>query len=181
MATAAGSRREGFTGTADVSSAFDLSGNADADKMSAVPVKPLSLHLPSHLRDQLIAEALATYPRECCGLIEGVRRGETVEALKLHPTRNLAHEADRFEIDPMEQFRLLKALRGTERDIVGCYHSHPNGKAHPSPRDLASAAEEHFVWLIAGVGGDGVTTVAAFVFDRGLLEAIEISPARSQS
>ena len=33
--------KRGFTGTADVPSA--LSGNADADKMSAVPVKPCSL------------------------------------------------------------------------------------------------------------------------------------------
>lgn len=147
----------------------------------AAPAPPRFLHLSATLRDQLAAEALATFPRECCGLIEGVRRGETIEALKLHPTRNLAHEADRFEIDPMEQFRLLKDLRGTGRDIVGCYHSHPNGVATPSPHDLASAAEEHFVWLIAGIGRDDVTTVAAFAFVAGRLEAIEIAPAGKTS
>jgi len=175
MATAAGSRREDFTGTADVSSASALPDGSHADKMSAVPVKPLSLHLPSHLRDQLIAEALATYPRECCGLIEGVRRGETVEALKLHPTRNLAREADRFEIDPMEQFRLLKDLRGTERDIVGCYHSHPNGRAEPSPRDLASAAEEHFVWLIAALDADGAAALTAHVYADGAFHPLALA------
>jgi proteasome lid subunit RPN8/RPN11 len=140
---------------------------AHAGGTPAVPVKPLSLQLPNHLRDQLVAEAQATFPRECCGLIEGVHRGETVEALKLHPTRNLAREADRFEIDPMEQFRLLKALRDRERDIVGCYHSHPNGVATPSPRDLASAAEEHFVWLIVGVAADGAATLTAHVYAGG--------------
>jgi proteasome lid subunit RPN8/RPN11 len=138
-------------------------------------VETSNLLLPAHLRDQLIAEAQATFPRECCGLIEGVRRDETVEALKLHPTRNLAREADRFEIDPMEQFRLLKALRGSERDIIGCYHSHPNGVAQPSPRDLASAAEEHFVWLIAALDASGAATLTAHVYAGGAFHPLGLA------
>ena len=104
-----------------------------------------------------------------------VRNGETVEAHKLHPTRNLAREADRFEIDPMEQFRLLKDLRGTERDIVGCYHSHPNGRAEPSPRDLASAAEEHFVWLIAALDADGAAALTAHVYADGAFHPLALA------
>jgi len=83
-------------------------------------------------------------------LIEGVRNGDAIEALRLHPIRNLASEDDRFEIDPAEHIRLLRTLRGTARGIVGCYHSHPNGKSVPSPRDRSEACEENFVWLIAG-------------------------------
>jgi hypothetical protein len=36
-------KEQDFSGTADVPSAFALSGNADADKMSAVPVKPWAI------------------------------------------------------------------------------------------------------------------------------------------
>ncbi|HUO91662.1 MAG TPA: M67 family metallopeptidase [Rhizomicrobium sp.] len=162
---------EDFTGTADVPpsllrsfgglasepaealakagpSASGLSGSASADKMSAVPVKSRSLVLAAALHRQLIAESRAAFPRECCGLIEGVRRGDTVEAIALHPTRNLATASDRFEIDPAEHIRLLRALRGTGRDIVGCYHSHPNVKAAPSARDRDGAHEKDFIWLI---------------------------------
>ena len=157
--------KRGFTGTADVPSA--LSGNADADKMSAVPVKPCALFLSLALRSQLAAEARAAYPRECCGLIEGVRAGDVIEALALHPTRNLATASDRFEIDPAEHIRLLRALRGTGRDIVGCYHSHPDGTPEPSPRDRDSAHDENFVWLIAGLDVSGAVTTAGFLFRGG--------------
>lgn len=130
-------------------------------------MKPCSLVLSSALRSQIIAEARAAYPRECCGLIEGVRRADTIEALALHPTRNLATASDRFEIDPAEHIRLLRTLRGTGREIVGCYHSHPDGEPKPSPRDREQASEEDFVWLIASVNADGACEIAAFVFSAG--------------
>lgn len=125
------------------------------------------LLLPESLRDSVAEQAARAYPRECCGLIEGVRRAARIEALRLHPARNLAEAADRFEIDAHEQFRLLRALRGTGRSIVGCYHSHPGGTAAPSPRDREGAGEEEFVWLIAGVRPGTAVTLAAFVFAMG--------------
>jgi proteasome lid subunit RPN8/RPN11 len=131
--------------------------------------------LPHEWRDRLCAEARAAAPRECCGLIEGVREGETVRVTALHPTRNLAERADRFEIDPGEHIRLLRILRGSGHELVGCYHSHPGGKAEPSEVDRAGANEENFLWLIAGIGdaGDEVG-LAAFVFDHGGFTAIAI-------
>ncbi len=113
-----------------------------------------TLILPGAFRGQIADEARAAFPRECCGLIEGVREGETARVNALHPTRNLAERADRFEIDPAEHMRLLRALRGTGHEIIGCYHSHPNGRAQPSEHDRASAGEEDFVWLIAALAGE---------------------------
>jgi proteasome lid subunit RPN8/RPN11 len=156
---------EGSTGTAGILPASSLASAPNADKMSAVPVKPFSL--TKNLQNQLVAEARAAYPRECCGLIEGVRTGEAFEVLRLHPTRNLADGPDRFAIDPAEHFRLLRALRGGPTAIIGCYHSHPNGIAEPSPRDCESAAEEGFVWLIVAVTGDGRAETAAHVARNG--------------
>jgi desampylase len=110
------------------------------------------------LRAQFAAEAREAAPRECCGLVEGARDGETIRVRALHPARNLSEAADRFEIDPKDQFRLLHE----GRRVVGCYHSHPGGAAEPSPRDLAGAGEEGFLWLIQGRDGPG-----AFVFAGG--------------
>jgi desampylase len=167
--------KRGFTGTADVPPAHDLSGNAAADKMSAVPVKPCSLVINQALRDQLIAEARAAYPRECCGLIEGVRTTDAIEARALHPTRNLAESANRFEIDPAEHIRLLRSLRGTGREIVGCYHSHPDGAPEPSPRDREMAGEDGFVWLIASVGSEGLSRIAAHLFSDGAFRPLPLA------
>lgn len=105
--------------------------------------------LPHTLRAQILREAQDAYPRECCGLIEGLREAENFRITALYPACNLADAADRFEIDPRDQFAAYKAARAQGRAIIGCYHSHPNGRAEPSVTDLAGAAEENFLWLIA--------------------------------
>jgi proteasome lid subunit RPN8/RPN11 len=127
------------------------------------------LQLPSSLRAQILRAARGAGPRECCGLIEGVREGGAVRALALHPARNLASRADRFEIDPRDQFEALRRARAAGHAIIGCYHSHPRGKPQPSATDLAGAGEEEFVWLIAA--GD---VLAAFVYRFGVFEGLAV-------
>ncbi len=129
--------------------------------------------LPRELVAQIEREAHDAFPRECCGLIEGVRDGEMVRVRALHPARNLAERDDRFEIDPEVQFTLLRDLRGTDRTVVGCYHSHPNGRAEPSALDMSEAVEQGFVWLIATTG-EGAA-LAAFAYENGDFRLLEIA------
>ena len=119
------------------------------------------LILPTAFQSQIIAEARAALPAECCGLLEGVREQDTLRITTLHPTANMASDPlSGFEIDPAVHLRLLRTLRDTHREIVGCYHSHPNGRAEPSPRDRANGCEDGFVWIIVAVTAD--LTLAAF-------------------
>jgi proteasome lid subunit RPN8/RPN11 len=139
------------------------------------PAVPAGLFvLPEPLRTRLRAEARAAFPRECCGLIEGVRDARRIVACALHPARNLADAPDRFVIDPAEHFRLLRALRGTERAIIGCYHSHPGGMPVPSEHDCAMAIDDGFVWLIAASTAAGHVTLAAHLFADGAFRALEL-------
>ena len=125
---------------------------------------PSTFILPQPLRAQIAVEARAAFPRECCGLIEGTREGEDVRVAALHPTANFSAAPDGFEIDPSAHIRLLRTLRGTGREIVGCYHSHPNGRPEPSERDRANGGEEGFIWLIAALD-DGAGPVELTAFD----------------
>ena len=145
------------------------------------------LFIPPKTLAQIEREARSAFPRECCGLLEGTRADDALHVLKIHPAQNLSTESDRFEIDPRDQIRLMRELRGTGREVVGCYHSHPNGREEPSPRDLQSAAEPGFVWLIAAVDAGGPVKLRAFAFTgsrfepllvRGSVES-PISPAAS--
>ena len=106
--------------------------------------------LPQDLRRQILEETRASTPRECCGLIEGARDGGQFRVTALHPARNLSPEADRFQIDPRDQFAAQRMARANRAAIIGCYHSHPDGGPAPSAADLAGAAEQNFLWLIAG-------------------------------
>ncbi|HWU55529.1 MAG TPA: M67 family metallopeptidase [Rhizomicrobium sp.] len=105
--------------------------------------------LPEALRVQILREAEAAAPHECCGLLEGARDGETVCVIALHPARNLAMALDRFDLDPRDHLAAHKSARASGHALVGCYHSHPNGRAEPSQVDRAGAGEENFLWLIA--------------------------------
>ena len=128
------------------------------------------LRLPPALAAQIEREAREAAPRECCGLIEGAHIDGVFTAAAIYPVRNVAEAADRFEIDPADHFRALHAARANGRQIIGCYHSHPGGKAEPSEADRAGAAEEGFLWLIAGADG-----LRLYVFKTGAFEAGEVS------
>lgn len=96
--------------------------------------------------------ASEAYPDEACGLLVGRRDGDRREVLRVEPSANLADEPrHRFEIDPALRFRLMRALRDSGEDILGHYHSHPDGPSAPSATDLAMAYEPDLVWLILGV------------------------------
>jgi proteasome lid subunit RPN8/RPN11 len=119
--------------------------------------------LPAPLVANIQAAARAAFPRECCGLVAGAREDDVFHVTALYPARNLAVSSDRFEIDPIDHFAAHRAARAAGHAIVGCYHSHPNGKAELSDTDLAGAGEDNFLWLIASN-----QELAAFVYFRGL-------------
>lgn len=107
-----------------------------------------SIVISADLLARLTGEAAASPLREICGLLFGTTdRIEAAEA-----ARNVAEDpATRFEIDPA---RLIAAHRAQRRGgpvLIGHYHSHPGGRAEPSPRDKA-AAEPGMLWLIVAAG-----------------------------
>jgi proteasome lid subunit RPN8/RPN11 len=125
--------------------------------------------LPKDLRARILEEANAAFPGECCGLLEGTRNDGAFQVAALHSARNLAPASDRFEIAPEDHFQAFKAARANGRALIGCYHSHPNGRAEPSAIDKAGAGEENFLWLIAAGG-----TLGAFVYLRGTFCAADL-------
>ena len=133
-----------------------------------------TLCLAADLRLQFMREARAAFPRECCGLIEGTRIGNVTNAIALHTTRNVAREPDRFEVDPADHFRILRAVRVKGAEVVGCYHSHPNGRAEPSEHDRRSAHEEGFVWLICALTDGDNARLQAFMTRSGQFVAMAL-------
>ena len=121
-----------------------------------------SVELPAALAEQIRREAEIAAPRECCGLIEGLREAGRFRVTALHAAHNLAPEPDRFDMDPRDHLAASKAALARGHQIIGCYHSHPYGAAIPSPRDAEGAEEENYLWLVAA-GGE----LAAFVYLRG--------------
>ena len=113
----------------------------------------MTLILPGALERAIADAARAAYPRECCGLIEGMAVRDGFAATAIHPARNLAESNRRFEIDPADHIAAVKAARAAGHLLIGCYHSHPNAMPAPSQHDQAQAGQEEFLWLIAATDG----------------------------
>lgn len=88
---------------------------------------------------------------EWCGILRG--RGEKVTTADY--TVNVAVDPENtFEIDPqalISAYRL--ARRPNALQVLGFFHTHPNGPAVPSPRDAEGAVPDGKLWIIAGRDG----------------------------
>jgi desampylase len=101
----------------------------------------------------MLAAAAAARPLEACGLLFGT--GAHVARMQL--TANVASDpAWHFEIDPAALIAAHRAMRdGIGLQLVGYFHSHPNGLARPSATDCEAAAHDGRVWIIVA---DDATT-----------------------
>jgi proteasome lid subunit RPN8/RPN11 len=100
--------------------------------------------------DALLRHAREAAPRECCGMLVGCAD----RVLFTVAATNLAESPTRYLIDPADHIRARREARQRELDVVGFYHSHPQGPAYPSALDIAEASYAECVWLIAGLGGE---------------------------
>ncbi len=93
---------------------------------------------------EMIAHAQSTLPNEACGLLGG--RTGRVQAV--YPGANAERSPVRYRMDPQEQLRAMDAIELAGRDVVGIFHSHPQGPPVPSPTDLAQAYYPDAVYII---------------------------------
>ena len=74
-------------------------------------------------------------PLEACGLLAG--KNDRVES-----TLGICNEERspvRFRMEPRAQWRAFQRIESAGLDLVGIYHSHPNGPDRPSPTDISEA------------------------------------------
>ncbi|MFM5923251.1 MAG: M67 family metallopeptidase [Novosphingobium sp.] len=107
------------------------------------------LEVTSGVNATLREEATRAHPLECCGLLLG--RGARIECAV--PTRNVHPDPARhFEIDPVALIAAHKAARSGGPQVLGYYHSHPNGRAAPSDEDSRVRSGDGRFWAIIAAG-----------------------------
>ncbi|WP_034341936.1 Mov34/MPN/PAD-1 family protein [Deinococcus misasensis] len=94
------------------------------------------LRIPEVLWKQLWAHAFRDAPCECVGVLAGV--GNLVQAV--YPLVNVAPDPTRqYFADPARLIRALKVMDAEGMQLLGIYHSHPNGPSTPSMTDVRNA------------------------------------------
>ncbi|MGO8868631.1 MAG: Mov34/MPN/PAD-1 family protein [Alphaproteobacteria bacterium] len=133
------------------------------------------------LLDEIRLRAEAAFPEECCGLLLGHEQGkDRILVSDAVASANLAAERQRhFEVDPALYLRLCRAAaEPSSAQLVGLYHSHPEGEAVPSASDAAQAWQEGWIWLIVPLASGRAGTPGAFRLARmgGPFEAVALLP-----
>lgn len=106
------------------------------------------------------------YPNEICGLLIGERAGGEKVVREVVPVENSWEQLDeqrrRFLISPDVLRREERRLRGTGREILGFYHSHPDHEARPSETDREFAWPS-YSYVIQSVGEGRGAAVASWI------------------
>ena len=107
----------------------------------------MELAVTREVIELLHGEASRAHPRECCGILlgEGSAITSAIPASNVHPSPQT-----HFEIDPQTLINAHRAARVGGPQVLGYYHSHPDGPSEPSATDRDQASRDGAVWAIVG-------------------------------
>ena len=122
------------------------------------------------------------YPHECCGALIG-RDGSVTVALAL-PNATAEGPRRRFLVRPVDYRAAERRAAARGEELLGFYHSHPDGPARPSQYDLDHAWPA-FAYVIVAVANrePGLLTSWRLRGDRSQFdeEAVVIEPPGRES
>ena len=137
------------------------------------------LCLSTDLQTQIRRHCAECYPLEACGLLIGW--GDDTVTNIVHSPNVAEHPAKNFEIDPALIIQHQKESRLGHDQILGHYHSHPDGQAQPSVHDQAKNHDTDLMWVIVQVTGGVALSMNAFATDdtTGQLASIPLQEAKT--
>jgi proteasome lid subunit RPN8/RPN11 len=94
------------------------------------------LLLPAQLLAEMVAQARAELPNECCGLLAGRVEGGVARAERRYPLANRAASPTEYDGDQGDHLAAQKDMRRLGLDVLALYHSHPTSDPVPSKKDL---------------------------------------------
>lgn len=96
-----------------------------------------------HLK-RIIRYAVRSAPMEVCGILAGSHK----RISHIFPVPNMLQSPSQFRMEPGKQLGVLRKLDRLGVDMVGYYHSHPNGPGWPSITDCQANMFPNIISLI---------------------------------
>ncbi len=144
-----------------------------------------AIEVPSALRANIYAHALAMFPEECCGYLTGPRGGTTVDAVVTcrnaqvdgeHPITPERGPETGFVISGAELLEFARAFDGGSPPRI-VDHSHVTGLAVFSDvdRQMARTSGYPVQHLVIGVASGEITEVAQFAWSDDAADFVELA------
>lgn len=139
-----------------------------------------SIQIHAAVLQSLIDHARRNPRVECCGFLAG-REGLITRA---YPAENIAaNPATSYEVATKQIVQVIREIRAASLDMLGIYHSHPNGRGQPSETDIATVGYPEVAYFIislaananqdANANADAV--VRAFMIRDGQVTELKLS------
>lgn len=122
-----------------------------------------SLNIPLKSKEIMINQALSELPDECCGLLLG-KNGTVFRTI---PMKNTDPSPDAYFMDPVQQVTIFTGMEKRGEQLIGIYHSHPNGPSIPSAADLKTAFHPDAVYIIVSLEDPDSPELRAFMINNG--------------
>lgn len=119
---------------------------------------------------EMIAHARREAPIEACGIIAG----KDGVAEKYYEMANTDKSDEHYLMDPEEQFKIMKVIRGLGLEILGIFHSHTKTPARPSKEDIRFAFTEDVVYLITSLMETERPVTNGFIIEEGNITEVPV-------
>lgn len=125
------------------------------------------VRIPESLVGEIRRHAREAYPDECCGILfaradpSEPDAPRTVVALERAANEFEGERRRRFVIRPDDLRSAERSVEGTDRNVAGFYHSHPDHPARPSAFDQ-DHAWPWYTYVVVGVTATDTPAIGAF-------------------
>lgn len=106
------------------------------------------IRLPKKFYNKILEAAKEGRPEEVCGLIGGIKNGDTREVNEIYILENIDHSNEHFSMNPKEQLNAVKDMRAKGLVPLGNFHSHPESPSRPSDEDKRLAYDKEASYMI---------------------------------
>jgi proteasome lid subunit RPN8/RPN11 len=145
------------------------------------------VRIAPELLAQIVAHAQENPRIECCGVV-AVERPDTAGsdgasrvARRVYRAENVHASALKFEIGPMELYRLNAEIEEEGWEIGAIYHSHVRSAPYPSQTDIGFAAGwPGLEWIIVGLAGGSEPDVRSYLIDGAEVSEVAIEGGAGQ-
>ncbi len=130
-----------------------------------------TISIPRTLANRLLTLAQLTPEVEVCGLIATTPNRN----FQVYPVDNIANNSRYvFEMDPQQQIDAFKNIRDNQQELFAIYHSHPNGEAIPSEKDINDSAYHSALNIIISLSTQGVLDMRGYFYQPNNAERIDL-------
>ena len=129
-----------------------------------------SLTLTKEQLEEMIAHVDALAPLEACGLLAG--KNSSVE--KVLTVTNQARSEVRYVMEPIEQLHAFEWIESAGLELLGIFHSHPNGPPTLSPTDIAEAYYPVVYVILSRAAAQASWRACGFWMEDGNINEVDL-------